>query len=82
MFNILLSIYVSASASLFFAQVVTAHVSAPYVIAGVVDLFLQACSNVTLEDDAVLGECCPSGLDSSLNLLVLFLSLVLYLCPM
>ena len=32
---------------------------------------LQACSNVTLEDVAVLGECCPSGRDSSLNLLVL-----------
>ena len=32
---------------------------------------LQACSNVTLEDIAVLGECCPSGRDSSLNLLVL-----------
>ena len=28
---------------------------------------LQACSNVTLEDVEVLGECCPS----SLNLLVL-----------
>ena len=27
--------------------------------------------NVTLEDIAVLGECCPSGRDSSLNLLVL-----------
>ena len=35
------------------------------------DLSLQACSNVTLEDVAVLGECCPSGHDSSLNLLVL-----------
>ena len=28
-------------------------------------------SNVTLEDVAVPGECCPSGRDSSLNLLVL-----------
>ena len=37
----------------------------------VVDLFLQACSSVTLEDVAVLGECCPSGRDSSVNLLVL-----------
>ena len=27
--------------------------------------------NVTLEDVAVLGECCPSGRDSSLNLNVL-----------
>ena len=34
------------------------------------DLSLQAGSNVTLEDIAVLGECCPSGRDSSLNLLV------------
>ena len=32
---------------------------------------LQACSNVTLEDVAVLGECCPSGRNFSLNLLVL-----------
>ena len=37
----------------------------------VVDLSLQACSNVTLKYVAVLGECCPSGRDSSLNLLVL-----------
>ena len=36
-----------------------------------VDLSLQACSSVTLEDVAVLGECCPSGCDSSLNLLIL-----------
>ena len=36
-----------------------------------VDLSLQACTNVTLEDVAVVGECCPSGLDSSLNRLVL-----------
>ena len=35
------------------------------------DLSFQACSNATLEDVAVLGECCPSGRDSSLNLLVL-----------
>ena len=33
--------------------------------------FHQACSSVTLEDVAVLGECCPSGRDSSLNRLVL-----------
>ena len=33
MFNILLSIFVSADAILFFASVVSAHVSAPYVIA-------------------------------------------------
>ena len=30
---------------------------------------LQPCSNV--DDVAVLGECCPSGRDSSLNLLFL-----------
>ena len=34
MFNILLSIFVCAAASLFFAWVVSAHVSTPYVIAG------------------------------------------------
>ena len=37
----------------------------------VVDLTRQACSNVTLENVAVLGECCPSGRDSFLNRLVL-----------
>ena len=36
---------------------------------------LQVCSHVTLEDVAVLGECCPSGSDSSLKLLVLVLSI-------
>ena len=35
-----------------------------------VDLSLQTCSSVTIEDGVVLGECCPSGRDSSLNLLV------------
>ena len=73
--NILLSIFVCAAASLSFAWVGGAHVSAPYVIAGstheYVDLSLQACSSVTLEDAAVLGECCPTSRDSSLNLLVL-----------
>ena len=39
--------------------------------AEVVDLSIQACSNVTLEDVALLSECCPSGYDSSLNLIVL-----------
>ena len=34
MFNIFLSIFVCAAASLFFAWVVSVHVSAPYVIAG------------------------------------------------
>ena len=38
--------------------------------ASVGDLSLHACSNVTLEGVAVLGECCPSGRDSSLKLLV------------
>ena len=37
----------------------------------VVDLSFQACSNVTIEDVVVLGECCPCSRDSSLNLLVL-----------
>ena len=76
MFNILLSIFVCAAASLFFARVVSA-VYHCWKYAGVVDLSSQACSNVTLEDVAVLGDCRPYGRDSSLNLL----SLVLYLCP-
>ena len=73
MFNIFLFIFVCAADSLFFACVVSVHVNAPYVIAGIthVDLSLQACSNLTLEYFAVLGECCPFGRNSSLNLLVL-----------
>ena len=35
MLNILLSVFVCAAASLFFAWVVSAHVSAPYIIAGI-----------------------------------------------
>ena len=57
---------------------VSAHVSAPFVFVGskhdiytYLVLLLQACSNVTLKDVAVLGECCPPGRDSSLNLMVL-----------
>ena len=34
-------------------------------------MYLQACSNVTFEDVALLGECCPSGRGISLNILVL-----------
>ena len=71
MFNILLSIFVCAAANVFFAWLVSAHVSAPYDTASVVDLSLQAGSSVTLEDVTVRGECCPSGRDSALNLLVL-----------
>ena len=86
MFNILLSIFVDAAASLFYAWLVSVHVSTPYLIAGrwnyawVVDLSLQAtgtclkrqaCSSVTLEDVMLLGECCPSGRNSSLDLPVL-----------
>ena len=37
----------------------------------VVNLTMQASSNVSLEYVAVLGECCPPGRDSSLNLRVL-----------
>ena len=71
MFKILLSIFVCAAASLFSVWVVNALVSVPYVIAGVVDLSLQACSSVTSEDVAVLGECCPPVRDSCLNILIL-----------
>ena len=59
-FSILFSIFVCAAASFFCARVVSTLVSAPYVVA-----------NITLEDVAVLGECCPSSRDSSLNLIVL-----------
>ena len=59
MFDILLSIFVCAAGSLFFAWVVSAHVSAAvYVVAGNMhELSLQVCSNVTLEGVAVLGDC-------------------------
>ena len=62
MFNILFSIFVCAAASVFFAWLVSAHVFALYDIAFIT--LEQACSNVTIEDVAVLGH------DSSLNLLV------------
>ena len=38
-------------------------------------------SNMFLEDVAVLGECCPPGRDSSLNLLVLVFVSGAVLCP-
>ena len=80
MFNILLTIFVYAAAILFFIWPISAHVSAPYVIARVVDLCLQACSNVTMEDVIALhGKCYPSGRDFSLNPRVLIF-VVLYLC--
>ena len=57
-FNVLLPSFVCAAASLSFALVVSAHVSASYVIAGSThELSLQACSSVTFEVVAVLGEC-------------------------
>ena len=52
-----------------------AHDSAPYALQEVrtccrfVSSSMFPC--ITLEDVAVLGECCPSGRDSSLNLLVM-----------
>ena len=71
-FNILLSIFVCAAATLIFAWVVSAHVSALNVIAGSThELSLQACPNVTLEYVVVLGECCPTCCDISLSLFVL-----------
>ena len=38
--------------------------------AWIVDLSLQVCPCITLENIAVLGECFPSGRESSLNLIV------------
>ena len=72
MFNILLSIFVCAAASLFFAWVVSAHVSAPYVIAGSThELYTCLFKHVPVVPLKMVGECYPSGRDSSLNLLVL-----------
>ena len=53
-----LSIFVYAAASLFFVWVASA-VCHCWKYAWVVGLSLQACSNVTLKDVAVLGECYP-----------------------
>ena len=54
----------------------SAYVSTQYVTADSVhELSLQAGSTVSL-DLVMLGECCPVGIDSSFNLLVLVLSLV------
>ena len=60
-FNIVLSIFVCADASSLFASLASAHVFAPYVNAGSthglhVDLSLQACSNVILENVATLAN--------------------------
>ena len=41
----------------------------------VIDLSLQAGSNVTIEDVAVFGESCPVGRDSSLQFLVMVFSI-------
>ena len=58
--NIHLSIFVCAAASLFFARVVSPHVSAPYVIAGSIRmscrLVSSSMSQFNLEDVAVLGN--------------------------
>ena len=65
MFNVLLSIFVCAFASLFFARLMRAHVSAPHVVVGSThECSLEASFSVSFEDVAVLGECCPSGRDS------------------
>ena len=74
MFNILLSIFVCAASTLFMGGECPCSraVCHCWKYPRVVDLSLQACFNVTYEDVAVLGECCLSGCDSSLNLLVLF----------
>ena len=69
-FNILLSIFICAAASLFFAWVASAHVSAMSLLEVAMSCrrsCLQTYSNVTLEDVTVLGKCCPSGRDSYLN---------------
>ena len=42
-----------------------------YELYGCTRLSLKACSNVILEYVAVLGECCPTGRDPSLNLLIM-----------
>jgi len=43
------------------------------VYALIIDLTLHIGSIRTLEDVGVLGECCPPGRDSSLNVLILIL---------
>ena len=48
-----------AAASLFFAWVIVPMFPRPMSLLEVVDLSLQACSNVTHDDVAVLVECCP-----------------------
>ena len=61
-FNILLSIFVCAAASLFFVWLVSVHVFAPYIIAFNIGTGMIQCY---VEDVAVLGECYPSGRDCS-----------------
>ena len=65
-FNIL-TIVVCAAAGLFFAWLVSVHVTLLEVRMNCRRVSVKAGSNVTLEDVAVLGECCPSGRDSSFD---------------
>ena len=80
MFNILLSIFVCAAAGVFFVWHDLCAICHCWKYTRVVDLSLQACSNVSLANVAVFGQCCPNGRDSSSKLLVLILSFVLYFC--
>ena len=77
MFSILLSILVCAAASLFFACLVSVHVSAPYAIASSTHESYTCLirhnfyGKVVFEDIPVFGVCRPDWHDSSLYLFVL-----------
>ena len=72
MLNILLSICVCAAASLFFAWVVSDHVSVSLLEVCMSCRFVSSSLfQCYLEYVAVLGKCCPCGRDSSLHFLVL-----------
>ena len=74
MCNILLSIFVCAAASLGGECLCFRAVCHCRKNARIADLPLQAHPNVTLEDVAVLGKCCPPGRDSFLNFCLVFVS--------
>ena len=66
-FNRFLSIFVCGAASLFHGRLVHIHVVAPYVIVGStqeLQTYLQAGSKFTVEDVAMLGDCCKTDCDS------------------
>ena len=84
MFNIFLSILVCVAASLFFAWVVRANVSAPHVIAGSMHELMTCLFKHVPMLPLKISRCLTNAVHPTVILLLIslswFLSLVLYLC--